>query len=253
MANSTSETFFRCKSYEEAQSKTCGYESSILIKDMVENNKINPPWESNSNITYINHRQLELLSALMRIICERKYTDIKVSDVGGGNGYLSVAVKKQLNMINWDWTVFESDKVAQAYCQFEEESGIKWQSSDTQIAKESEIALFSCTLQYLELPFEMLKKYTLRHEYIIIMRVPLINEDSHVITRQTFPDGGDYQNEESSWPAWFFSRKKFHAEINKIGDVVYQWKTLTEVLMFEGSNVVMEGMLIRVKKNLLGI
>lgn len=69
---------------------------------MVENNTTNPPWENNSNNTYINHRQLELLIALTRIIFERKYTDIKTSDVGVGNGYLSVFVKKQFNMINWD-------------------------------------------------------------------------------------------------------------------------------------------------------
>jgi putative methyltransferase (TIGR04325 family) len=246
MATITKETFFRCKNYQEAQYQTSGYEDSNLIEGLVENNKDNPPWKGDENSFYIKHRQLELLSALMYIICENKYTHIKVSDIGGGNGYLSVDVKKNLPMVNWDWTVFENDNMASAYSQFEKKSGIKWQSSNTQVTKDSEVALFSCTLQYLESPFKVLKKYALRHKYLIIMRVPFINEDSHVITKQTFLDDGDYQQKNISWPAWFFSKKQFLAEINQVGNIVYQWKTPTEVLQFEGDSVMMEGMLIRV-------
>jgi|SaaInlStandDraft_7_1057024.scaffolds.fasta_scaffold99003_2 putative methyltransferase (TIGR04325 family) len=245
MATTIKETFFRCKNYEEAQDKTCGYENINLIEELVESNKNKPPWSNNNNL-YVDHRQLELSAAFMYIICESRYTDISVSDVGGGNGYLSVSVKKLLTMINWEWTVFESNKIALAYSQFEKESGIKWKSSNTHIIRYSEVALFSCTLQYLESPFEVLKKYALKHKYLIITRVPFINENNCVITRQTFPDGGDYQSKSTSWPAWFFSRENFYTEINKIGNIVYQWKTPTEVLLFEGDNVIMEGMIIRV-------
>jgi hypothetical protein len=77
------------------------------------------------------------------------------------------------------------------------------------------------------------------------MRLPFINNDNHIITRQTFTEG-IYQEANASWPAWFFSRKLFFAEIEKIGKVVYQWKTPTETLCFEGNNVIMEGVLIRV-------
>ena len=246
MATTYSETFFRSKDYQEAINKSSGYENSNLIEKLVENNKNNPPWKEKEGNLYIEHRQLELCTALMWVICKNKYTDIKISDVGGGNGYLFFSSKKNIPGINWNWTVFESEKVAQAYSKFEEESGIKWQSSNAQMKKNSDVALFSCTLQYLESPLEVLKKYAMHHKYLIITRVPFINEDSHVITRQTFPDGGDYQQENTSWPAWFFSKKKFLTEIDKIGDIVYQWKTPSEVLLFKGDNIIMEGMLIRV-------
>ena len=246
MATTSSETFFRSKDYQEAINKSSGYENSNLIEKLVENNKNNPPWKEKEGNLYIEHRQLELCTALMWVICKNKYTDIKISDVGGGNGYLFFSSKKNIPGINWNWTVFESDAVALAYAQFEEESGIKWQSSNIQIKKNSEVALFSCTLQYLKSPLKELKKYALHHKYLIITRVPFINEDSHIITRQTFPDGGEYQDKNTSWPAWFFSKEKFLAEICKIGDIVYQWKTPSEVLLFEGENIIMEGMLIRV-------
>ena len=60
-------------------------------------------------------------------------------------------------------------------------------------------------------------------------------------------DGSDYQDKNISWPAWFFSKKVFLTEVCKIGDIIYQWKTPSEVLLFEGDNITMEGMLIRVK------
>ena len=143
----------------------------------------------------------------MWVICKNKYTDIKISDVGGGNGYLFFSSKKNIPGINWNWTVFESDAVALAYAQFEEESGIKWQSSNIQIKKNSEVALFSCTLQYLKSPLKELKKYALHHKYLIITRVPFINEDSHIITRQTFPDGENIRIRILRGRLGFFQRK----------------------------------------------
>ena len=247
MASTIKETFIRCSNYEEAHDEINNYENINLIERLVEDIKNNPPWRIADTSLLIEHRQLELLSALMYIIYENKYTDIKVSDVGGGNGYLSFFIKKQLNRTNWEWTIFESNKMALHYSQFEDEAGIKWKSSNSQITKDSEVAIFSCSLQYLELPFKVLKKFALRHKYIIIMRLPFINEESHVITRQNFPDGGDYQEVGTSWPAWFFSREKFYSEINEIGNIAYQWETPSEVLKFEGNHIMLEGMLLHVK------
>jgi len=246
MATTIEETFFRCRSFHEAQTPHGGYEDDALIEGLVSKIRAAPPWEKNSNNLYVTHRQLELCAALMYVICENRCKHIKVSDVGGGNGYLFFDAKKNIPNISWDWTIFESDKVARAYSRFERESGIKWKSSATQIAEASDVALFSCTLQYLEFPFEMLKTYSLRHKYIIISRIPFVDEKEHVATQQTFPNGGDYQHQDTVLAAWFFSRKRFFDQIGEIGDIVYQWETATEVLMFEGRKVVMEGVLIRV-------
>ncbi len=77
------------------------------------------------------------------------------------------------------------------------------------------------------------------------MRIPFIDEVHNVITKQVFLDG-IYKDSKSSWPAWFFSKDKFYSEIKQIGQVIYKWKTPSEVLLFEGKNIVMEGVLIRV-------
>ncbi len=244
MATTSQETFFRCVDYQDAKTQSKGYEDTNLIKGLVLNNKKNPPWKQKHN-DYIKHRQLELLSAVMRILCENKYTTIKIADIGGGNGYLSVVIKKQLPMVNFDWIVFESNQIVLSYVQFEEESKLKWRSSSLNFIDSYEIGLFSCTLQYLEEPFEILRKFSSKCRYLIIMRIPFIDEVHNVITKQVFLDG-IYKDSKSSWPAWFFSKDKFYSEIKQIGQVIYKWKTPSEVLLFEGKNIVMEGVLIRV-------
>ena len=245
MATTYSETFFRCENYQEAQKQSLGYEEDNLVDKLVENIKREPPWKVINNELYIEHRQLELLSAVMRVSFENKYINIKVADIGGGNGYLSSSIRENLDMINWDWTVFESDKVALAYSQFEKESGIKWQKSSGDFVDSHDIGLFSCSLQYLQSPFKVLRKFASKCKYLIIMRLPLIDESNHVITKQIFTEG-IYHEASSSWPAWFFSKNRFYSEIEKIGKVIYKWKTPTEIIHFEGKSIMMEGVLVRV-------
>jgi putative methyltransferase (TIGR04325 family) len=245
MATSHQETFFRCKNYQEAQNQSLGYEEDSLIDNLVENIQKNPPWKIVNNEFYIDSRQLELLSALMLIICENRYKDLKVADIGGGNGYMSITAKENLKMINWDWTVFESNKVAVSYSQFEKKSGIKWQKSSSDVVGNYDVGLFSCSLQYLQSPFQVLRKFSSKCKYLIIMRLPLVDENNHIITKQIFTEGV-YQETNASWPVWFFSKDKFYSEIKEIGEVLYKWKTPTETLCFEGKNLMLEGVLVRV-------
>jgi len=245
MATIKQETFIRCENYQEAQKQSRGYEDTNLIDNLVKNIKKNPPWETANNPpNYIEYRQLELLSALMRIFCENLSITINVADIGGGNGYLAMAPKENLPMISWNWTVFESDKVVSSYVQFEEESGIKWKRAND-IEDTYEIGLFSCSLQYMESPFQILKSFSSKCKYLIIMRLPLLNSSNHIITRQTFNEG-IYQKTNACFPAWFFSEEKFIFFIEKIGQIIYRWKTPSEIYRFEGKDIMLEGLLVRV-------
>lgn len=249
MVSTTKETFIRCKNYQDANSKSSGYQNEYLIEKLLDNNKKNPPWKKKDTNFFINQRELELCSALMWIINKKKLLNLKVSDIGGGNGYLFFSMKKFIPKIDLSWSVYESKKMSIAYSQFEKESGIKWYSSERKLSEFSDIALFSCVLQYLEYPFKIMKKFAIRNKYIIITRIPFIDDNKgHVITRQTFPDKGDYQTKNTSWPSWFFHRNNFMKEVSKIGNVIYQWKTPTEIVLFEGKYIMLEGMLIESNK-----
>jgi putative methyltransferase (TIGR04325 family) len=248
MANISKETFFRCDSYNQAKKQSQGYEDGVLLDSLVANIKRNSPWKDlDKNISYIEHRQLELLCALMRVACENPSKNLNVADVGGGNGYLAMAPKTHLPMINWNWTAFESNSVSDSYIQFQEESGIKWKRAND-IEDIYEIGLFSCSLQYMESPFKVLERFALKCKYLIIMRLPLLNSSNHIITKQTF-DEGIYQEANASFPAWFFSEDEFISSLEEIGEIMYRWKTPSEVWRFEGEDVTLDGMLVRVSKS----
>ena len=52
-----------------------------MLDYLVINIKKNPPWETvNKKPHYIEHRQLELLSALMRIVCENPSINLNVAE-----------------------------------------------------------------------------------------------------------------------------------------------------------------------------
>ena len=76
MASTNIETFFRCKDFEDAKTRSLGYQDNELIENLVKKNKKNPPWKDKNKSFYLDHRQLELCSALMWIICENKYKKI---------------------------------------------------------------------------------------------------------------------------------------------------------------------------------
>jgi putative methyltransferase (TIGR04325 family) len=244
MVTTNQETFTRCISWEDADKKSLGYQDSGLVKKLVESNRQNPPWIRKEN-DYLNSREIELSCALMRTVGKGEDCRIKVADVGGGNGYMATTARRILPWINWEWYVYESPAIASAYVEFEVGADIKWKCADD-FSEEFDVGLMSCSIQYLKNPMEVIKKLSLRSQFLIIMRIPFIDSVDDVVTTQRFIEG-IYNDSNASWPAWFFSRQKFDAELENLGTIIYRWKTPTEILLFEGVNVQLEGMLIRTR------
>ena len=173
--------------------------------------------------------------------------------MGGGNGYLGVALRRMLPEVIWDWIVIESNACASAYSRFENEANIKWISTDHFDWKsKSTIGLVSCALQYLECPEKTFRKIASICEFMILMRLPILDSAEHILTKQTFYEGL-HQVPDSSWPHWFFSRRRLFDLIAETGDIAYQWTTPTESYIFEGNPVVLEGVLIKTHGNMVSI
>jgi putative methyltransferase (TIGR04325 family) len=249
------ETFFRVGSWGEAKDQTKGYEDEALINSYVESIRQAPPWEVNNNI-YFTDREIQLISAVQRVIAPpppvttpNAIASIRVLDVGGGNGYLGCAVQRFLPEISWEWIVVESNACANAYSQFEDASNIKWISHDMFDWKTTaNIGLVSCSLQYLKYPEKELRRIAKVCDFIVLMRLPIVDTAEHIITRQTFYNSL-HQNHDLSWPHWFLSRRRLFDMIASIGDVVYCWKTSSESYLFEGNLIILEGVLIKTHAN----
>jgi putative methyltransferase (TIGR04325 family) len=244
MSTTLRETFFRCSSWQEAEKLSLGYQDDTLVERLVEKNRINPVWKNQHN-DYLNSREVEFSCALMRAEIGSNNDKVKVADFGGGNGYMAITARRILPWVEWEWTVYESSVIASAYSEFENDANIRWRHNENSIfIDEFDVGLISCTLQYLIDPWIVLKNLALKSKYIIIMRIPFVDSNDHIITRQTFNEGLHHEVK-GSWPAWFFSRSKFDAELEKLGTVVYRWKTPTETLLFEGETIKFEGVLLK--------
>lgn len=247
MSNNFKDEFLVATSWEDAAKASYGYEDPELVSNLVKKIKCQAPWEGiDYSNGYLDARSLELLCALQLSI-NKNNEKVTVADVGGGNGYMSSIARRMLPKILWDWHVFESPSVANAYRQFEKESDIKWYVNqfDTSYYKNNyDIGLISCTLQYIEKPYNLMANVAHVCRNLIIMRIPLLEQAEDLCAIQK-PQLGVYKETNASWPCWFFSRVKFEKAVNKIGNVVYRWLTHTESITINGITIPLEGMLVR--------
>ena len=111
--------------------------------------------------------------------------------------------------------------------------------------------MVSCAQQYLECPEETFRKIASISEFVILLKLLVLDSAEHIITKQTFYEGL-HQVPDSSWPRWVFPCRLFDL-IAETGDTSYQWKTPTESYVFEGGSIVLEGVLIKNHGNIVPI
>ncbi len=246
MVHSSENEFTACKSWEQAVQLSSGYEDPHLVSNLASQLRKQMPWKMDrSSDKYLDERNLQLLNAL-QLVAAHVGPEIRVADIGGGNGYTAYSARKQLGHFHWDWTVFESPACAAEYGIFESEAGVKWRPN---LAKEYgsnyDVAILSCTLQYIEDPYSLLKTTASRSQFILIMRLPLVSDTDTDLCSVQRPRGGVYEDSQASWPSWFFSRSRFEAAIAPLGEVVLGWVTKSETVTLNGKTYPFEGLLIR--------
>jgi len=253
MATTNQELFHRVDSWEDALRLSKGYEDPKLINSYVDSLLKDPPWKDRDSL-YFTNREIELICAFQRILAvgtpfSRLDEKVRVLDIGGGNGYLGVSLRRMLPEVFWEWIVIESNACASAYSKFENNVNIKWASIDSfDWTHSSNIGLFSCSLQYFEAPEQILRQIAANCEFLVLMRLPIVDTASHILTTQSFCEGL-HQVPDASWPHWFFSRVCLLDLITEVGDIIYQWKTPTESYLFEGNRIVLEGLLINTHRS----
>ena len=121
--------------------------------------------------------------------------ELNLIDFGGSLGssylqYKSILYLCGIKKITWS-IVEQEDFVAKGKKIFENENGINFYFNlDSCILNETpNIIFFSSVLQYIENPYQIIKKScTLKLKYIIISRIPIINKDDDIIMKQIVPE-----------------------------------------------------------------
>lgn len=246
----TSTSIFKvCASWEEAKKKSVGYTVPELVRNLLTNFRENPPWLS-VDVSNLDSRIMELVASFSLVTKGANNRVLNVVDLGGGNGYMGVYMQKLFPDIQWNWTVYESKEIANAYASVAKDSNIidykPLESFLNNIESEKiDIILMSCSLQYLEKPYSILGLLLETSMPKIISRIPFIDSNSDIITIQDLSKIGGYAGiSKISWPAWWFSRSKFFNTITKKNKIIANWVTDSESYYFQDEQIPLEGLII---------
>jgi len=248
MASSRNETFFGKANWEQAQHESQGYEAIDLVTALTTRAELDHPWSQIKDRLYLQAREIELLNALQTIALLSGNSQIlDVADVGGGNGYMAAVARQFMPSLQFPWTVFESGSVANSYQRFEPEADIFWkENSEQNFDHVFDVAIISCALHYIPEPHTLLNFLSTTSRYLLLMRLPLVDDPADIPTIQR-PSDGLYATVNAQWPAWFLSRSRFDDCLEEVGDVIFRWTTPTEVWQFEGEPIMLEGVLLKTK------
>ena len=244
MATATNpEDFKVVRSWDDAVDIATGYENQKLIEYYVENMRSNEPWNkwklSEQTEAQLSERETVFLTFLMTALSDLKKDKVSVLDIGGGNGYFAHLARKTLPRIQLDWLILESEGCANAYKQFESVSDINW-THELDNETKPDITIFSCSLQYLEKPFEVLDRAIANCRWLLLMRLPLTDEQINQVTVQKVY----YEPHNFSWPCWFFSKEEFLSRINMKATRKLGYQCLDESVLLNDQTIQFENYLI---------
>lgn len=251
MTNSIEGEFTLYGTWEDAMHHSSGYEDPDLVSNLAAQFRTQEPWRKERAAgRYLDTRSLEFLFAL-QIAIANVGPAVRVADIGGGNGYMAYLARQELDSFQWDWTVFESPAIAAQYGVFESEAGLKWRPNSLEggLSAEYDVGLLSCTLQYVADPYALLELAASHSHYLLIMRLPLVSTGNQDLCSVQRPRGGVYEESQASWPCWFFSRTRFDAAIEALGEVICRWVTTSETVVVLGENIPFEGLLVRTRSS----
>jgi putative methyltransferase (TIGR04325 family) len=145
----------------------------------------------------------------------------RVLDFGGGSGDYFFQFQKFAPNIELDWTVVETPALTEAIqCEFRHDTEkIRWVDSLEMTKDKYDLVLCSSVLQYLEKPFEVLEDLVEKSEFLIINRIPLTDASDHFVALQRILT----RKRRGSYPAHFFSEKKFLQQMSAYGSIPMRW------------------------------
>lgn len=143
---------------------------------------------------------------------------LNVLDVGGSLGSTYYQNKNFLDYLKEvKWNIVEQERFVRTGKELFEDGQLRFYDSIDDCLKENTVNLvvLSSVLPYLEDPYGLLE--TLKEfNFMIIDKMPLIDSEADRITIQKVPKG--IYN--ASYPAWFFSEKKFMSYISNHFNIV---------------------------------
>ncbi|MFA6463634.1 MAG: methyltransferase, TIGR04325 family [Candidatus Paceibacterota bacterium] len=204
--------FGKYEDWKKVKEKTTGYDNKIIL-EKVKNSLLKVKngeaiYERDSVIFDKKEYSWPLLASLLLIAGENE-NQLNLIDFGGSLGstyFQNKVFFKHLKSLHWN-IVEQPNFVSCGKKYFEDEFLHFYNDIDECLAKEKPSAiLLSSVIEYIEKPYELLKKIIdSNFQYIILDRINFSEDNSEFITLQKVPP----QIYTASYPCWFFSEQKF--------------------------------------------
>jgi putative methyltransferase (TIGR04325 family) len=229
------------KDYEEAKRHCGGYEDPHLIEKISQKSK-----EQMTRSSFLNDRDQQLLSAFFMTAASYD-KPIHVVDFGGSLGGHFFCIRKFAPpSLSFQWTVWETKAMGEEGTKNFSTPSLKFISSPEELEKSNpiHIVLASGALQYTPKPLDYFNQLAgLNPDYIILNRIPFIQEAEDRLTLQVVSPHIQY----GSYPAWFFSEKKWLDHFNPQFDLHAQWDVPQDCPTLDGVSVPYKGLILKKK------
>lgn len=215
------------KSWKEAMKVSGGYDSSEILEKVksavlkVKNGEAE--FERDSVLFYEKEYSWALLSGLL-LVAGKNAGKLRLIDFGGSLGSTYFQHKPFLdNLPQVSWNIVEQENFYKTGKVIFQNNVLKFYPDIASCLKDDQVdaILLGCVLPYMETPYIFLEEiFKYKISYLLIDRMPFINSEYDRLTVQKVPP----YIYKASYPAWFFSYKKFIANIQQHYTILAEYK-----------------------------
>ena len=227
-------------SWQVALETASGYNTSVILAQVrdaaLKVKRGEATFERDSVCFYHEEYRWPTLACLLRIAAMNGRR-LRVLDFGGSLGSFWFQHRKLLDGLREvRWAVVEQAHYVECGCKEFRDDVLSFHASVEDCLREEpvDVILLSSVLQYLPEPYVWLERFAdTEVHWLLLDRTPFIERDRDRLTVQHVPPS-IYP---ASYPAWFFSRKRFSDAIKQVGyDEVLRFDAMDDVGIgrFEG-------------------
>lgn len=211
--------------WQDAEKASSGYDTNLILERVKEATlKVQnglAPYERDSKLFDHIHYDWPVLAALLWMAAQNKGS-LNVVDFGGSLGSTFRQNKKFFANLNVRWNVIEQPHFVEWGKTNLQSEHLAFYNDVETCLKENvpQVILLSSVLPYIKTPYDLMTNLlSYKIDYTIIDRTPLINSKTDRLTIQKVHPG----IYEASYPAWFFSKKKFNDFLAKEFNIIEEY------------------------------
>ncbi|GAB3813264.1 TIGR04325 family methyltransferase [Pontibacter rugosus] len=214
------------QNWQEASTQSSGYDSDEILNKVIHATQavLNGEAEfERDSVLFYEKDYLFCLSTALLWVASQHNLNLNVLDFGGSLGSTFYQNRLFLENINLSWNIVEQKNFVEAGRKNFQNDRLKFHHSISEctLVEKPHIALLSSVLAYLPKPYEILEEIFLYDfEYLILDKHPLIEADKDRLTIQKVHP----QIYNASYPAWFFSSRKFYDFLSTKYEVMYEYE-----------------------------